>query len=77
MYDRYGNRRLDVVGTTTLGDCPAAQCNPQVDVTNNRFTSGQEYVYDLTGNLIQDAAGRRYVYDERARRRKCGLQRTM
>jgi hypothetical protein len=63
VYDRYGNRRFDVAGTTTLGDCPAVQCNPTVDMTNNRFTSGQGYVYDLTGNLIQDAAGWQYVYD--------------
>lgn len=77
VYDRYGNRRFDVGETTTLGDCPAVQCNPTVDMTNNRFTSGQGYVYDLTGSLIRDAAGREYVYDGESKQRKCGMQRTM
>lgn len=62
-FDRYGNRNFDPINTTTLGSCLQAQCNPTVDITNNRFTTGQNYVYDLSGNLIQDAEGRSFVYD--------------
>ncbi|RMG02205.1 MAG: hypothetical protein D6735_10550, partial [Acidobacteria bacterium] len=63
VYDRYGNRRFNGAGTTTLGSCPAVQCNPQIDQLTNRFATGQGYVYDESGSLIRDAAGRRYVYD--------------
>ena len=62
-YDRYGNRNFDAANTTTLGSCPAAQCNPAVDAQNNRFTSGQGYTYDLSGNLVTDAQNRSFVYD--------------
>ena len=63
VYDRYGNRQFDAANTTTLGSCPQAQCNPAVDVANNRFTTGQGYTYDLSGNLITDANGRSFAYD--------------
>ena len=63
VYDRYGNRQFDAANTTTLGSCSTAQCNPAVDAANNRFTSGQGYTYDLSGNLITDANGRSFIYD--------------
>jgi RHS repeat-associated protein len=62
-YDRYGNRNFDTNNTTTLGGCPANQCNPTVDVSNNRFTTNQGYTYDLAGNIITDAQGRSFTYD--------------
>jgi RHS repeat-associated protein len=64
QYDRYGNRTFDVNQTTTIPTgCSAAQCNPTVDTANNRFTSGQGYSYDNSGNVISDAQGRTFVYD--------------
>ena len=65
LYDRYGNRNFDTTGsnTTTLGSCPTAQCNPTFDASNNRFTTGQGYTYDLAGNITADAQGRTFVYD--------------
>ncbi|MGI8641085.1 MAG: RHS repeat domain-containing protein [Pyrinomonadaceae bacterium] len=63
LYDRYGNRNFDTNNTTTLSSCPANQCNPTVDVSNNGFTSGQGYTYDLAGNVISDAQGRVFTYD--------------
>lgn len=64
VFDRYGNRNFDTANTTTLGSCPAAnQCNPAVDVANNKFTTGQGYSYDLAGNIISDAQGRTFNYD--------------
>jgi RHS repeat-associated protein len=63
-FDRYGNRNFDVANTTTLGqNFNANISNPTVNVANNRFTTGQGYVYDLSGNIIQDAEGRSFVYD--------------
>jgi len=63
IYDRYGNRNFDTANTTTLGGCPANQCNPTIDAANNRFTTGQGYTYDLAGNVITDAQGRTFNYD--------------
>jgi hypothetical protein len=62
-YDRYGNRRFDANNTTTLGSCSQAECNPLINTSDNRFSSGQNYVYDTNGNLMQDAAGQRFGYD--------------
>ena len=62
-YDRYGNRNFDANNTTTLGNCPANQCNPTVDTANNRFTTNQGYTYDLAGNVITDANSRTFYYD--------------
>jgi len=63
LYDRYGNRNFDAANTTTLGTCATNVCNPTVNVSNNRFTTGQGYTYDLAGNLITDAQGRSFAYD--------------
>ncbi|MBA3632389.1 MAG: RHS repeat-associated core domain-containing protein [Acidobacteria bacterium] len=63
LYDRYGNRNFDMANTTTLGSCSQTQCNPTIDTVNNRFTSGQGYTYDLSGNVKTDAEGRNFIYD--------------
>jgi RHS repeat-associated protein len=65
LYDRYGNRRFDTANnnTTTLGGCAAAACNPQINTSNNRFSTGQGYTYDAGGNLTIDAGGRQFLYD--------------
>lgn len=63
VFDRYGNRNFDTNNTTTLGSCSANQCNPSVDVANNRFTTGQGYIYDLSGNIVTDAQGKTFAYD--------------
>jgi len=61
--DRYGNRRFDAANTTTLGSCSQAQCNPLINTSDNRFSSGQGYGYDQNGNVTQDAEGKRFGYD--------------
>ncbi len=64
VFDRYGNRNFDVANTTTLGqNFNPNISNPTVNFADNRFTTGQGYVYDLSGNIIQDAEGRSFVYD--------------
>ena len=62
-YDRYGNRRFDASGTTTLGSCQQAICNPAVSTANNRLAPGQNYVYDAAGSVTRDAVGERFGYD--------------
>lgn len=64
VYDKYGNRRFDS-SQTSVPDSQSNQyiTNPQIDVSNNRFSSGQGYIYDLAGNLTQDAQGRTFIYD--------------
>ena len=62
-YDRYGNRTsfTQVVGSTTLPT--NANTKPTIDISNNRFTAGQGYQYDLAGNVIADPDGRQFVFD--------------
>jgi RHS repeat-associated protein len=62
-YDRYGNRRFDPAGTTTLGSCQQAVCNPAISTANNRLAAGQNYVYDPAGSVTRDAGGQRFSYD--------------
>ncbi len=65
-FDRYGNRQFDVSNdnTTTLPQNFNANIyNPTIDTANNRFTTGQNYTYDLAGNLLTDAEGRTFTYD--------------
>ena len=61
-YDRYGNRQFDAANTTTLGSCPANECNPAFDANTNRITSAG-YTYDLAGNIITDAQGRQFTFN--------------
>jgi hypothetical protein len=64
VFDRYGNRNFDVSNTTTLpNNFNANISNPTVNVADNRFTTGQDCVYDLSGNIIQYAEGRTFAYD--------------
>lgn len=62
-YDRFGNRTQfsQTVGTTQLPTNNIT--HPTIDATNNQFTTGQGYVYDFNGNLIQDAEGRTFTFD--------------
>jgi RHS repeat-associated protein len=58
-YDRYGNRvgfNQTVNGQTTNG-------TPSVDVNTNRFNTGQGYVYDFAGNVVQDPQNRQFVFN--------------
>ncbi|MBK9156402.1 MAG: hypothetical protein IPM25_19710 [Chloracidobacterium sp.] len=63
--DRYGNRKFNTSGsnTTTLGSCPAAECNPEASTTRNRFSTDDGYEYDENGSLIENAKGERFTYD--------------
>ena len=63
QYDRFGNRRFDANNTTTLGSCSQAQCNPLINTSDNRFSSGQNYIYDENGNLTRDANSKKFTYD--------------
>jgi RHS repeat-associated protein len=62
-YDRYGNRRFNAYGTTTLNDCAPSVCNPTINTSNNRFSAGQGYSYDSGGSVTRDAGGQRFNYD--------------
>ena len=37
--------------------------NPTVNTANNRFSTGQGYSYDASGNTTADANGQTYIYD--------------
>ena len=63
QYDRFGNRRFDAANTTTLGSCSQAVCNPLINTSDNRFSSGQNYAYDANGNLTGDTTGKQFLYD--------------
>ena len=58
-FDRYGNRNFDVANTTAnvLG------ANPTISQSNNRFNSGQSYLYDLAGNVTAEPGNKSYTYD--------------
>ena len=62
-YDRFGNRTSfnQTVGNTTL--VANAINKPTINAADNRFTTGQGYVYDFNGNLVQDAEGRTFKFD--------------
>ncbi len=63
-YDRFGNRRFDAANTSTLGQNTNQNvANPTINTSDNRMSSGQGYAYDKSGNLTQDAEGKRYIYD--------------
>ena len=62
-FDRYGNRRFNQANTTFPTFSNTNITNPTIDTANNRFTTGQNYTYDLAGNLLTDAEGRSFVYD--------------
>jgi RHS repeat-associated protein len=62
-YDRFGNRTSfnQTVENITLPTNNITK--PTIDSNNNRFTTGQGYIYDFNGNLIQDAEGRTFTFD--------------
>ena len=62
QYDRYGNRRFDAANTTTLLQSNNIT-NPTIDTATNRFSAGQNYLYDKSGNLTNDASGSQFIYD--------------
>jgi RHS repeat-associated protein len=62
-YDQHGNRRFDPNHTTTLGNCPTAVCNPDYNISNNRYAANQDYEYDPNGNVTKNAEGVRFVYN--------------
>ncbi len=63
-YDRFGNRRFDAANTSTLGQNYNQNiANPLINTSDNRISNGQGYGYDKSGNLTQDAEGKRYFYD--------------
>ncbi len=58
-YDRYGNRTSF---NQLIGQNQQTQ-TPTVDVNTNRFTTGQGFVYDFNGNLVQDADGKQFTFN--------------
>ncbi len=62
-YDIFGNRTSFSQATNGTQLTLTSLNNPTIDPATNRFTTGQGYVYDLNGNLIQDAEGRTLTYD--------------
>ncbi len=65
-YDRFGNRTAlqEFEGTTQTNNQ-----TPQIDATNNRFTTASGFVYDLSGNVITDNLGRTFNYDSENKQR--------
>ena len=62
-YDRYGNRTA--FSQNVLGQQMGVnnQTLPSIDQNTNRIQTGQSYQYVATGNLIQDSAGRQFIFD--------------
>jgi RHS repeat-associated protein len=62
-YDRFGNRTnfYQKVGDNVLAINNITK--PTIDQSNNQFTTGQGYLYDFNGNLIQDAEGRSFKFN--------------
>ncbi len=74
-FDRFGNRRFDTTSgaTTTIpGTCSTAECNPTFNLANNRFAGSQGYAYDGAGNVTEDAAGKKFVYDGENKQKSFG-----
>jgi RHS repeat-associated protein len=59
-FDRYGNRKFDPAQTTTLGGCPVAVCNPDINPANNKVVG---HTFDNSGNTTIDAEGKTFFYD--------------
>lgn len=60
-YDRYGNRTINTTNTTSTLVGP----NPTISGSTNRITpqSGEQYEYDLAGNLKTGQGGEAFAYD--------------
>ncbi len=70
-YDRFGNRNFVEAPTTTLPkNCGTSVCtadkkivNPAINISNNRLSTGDGYLFDNAGNTTKDAQLRRFTYD--------------
>ena len=62
-YDRYGNRNSFSQTVNGVALTLDAVNHPTIDSANNRFTTGQGYVYDYNGNIVQDAEGRKFTFN--------------
>ncbi len=61
-YDRYGNRTNFYQQISSL----TTNTTPAIDLTSNRFSSGQGFVYDKNGNITYDGQGagvRSFIFD--------------
>jgi RHS repeat-associated protein len=60
-YDRYGNRTV-VTGQTTPS---MVGPNPVINQANNQIVQqqGEQYAYDLAGNLTVDQTGKKFTFD--------------
>jgi RHS repeat-associated protein len=75
LFDRFGNRRFDASSgaTTTIpGTCSTDVCNPTFNLANNRFAGSQGYDYDATGNVTEDASGKKFAYDAENKQKSFG-----
>lgn len=66
LYDRFGNRTFDTSGSNTTPLPPSFNANifnPTINPANNQFNTGQDYDYDPAGNVVEDAAGKKFNYD--------------
>ncbi|MFN0141771.1 MAG: RHS repeat domain-containing protein [Pyrinomonadaceae bacterium] len=59
-YDRFGNR---ISLNEYTGINLTNNQTPQIDPTNNRFTTSSGFVYDLSGNVLTDNLNRSFSYD--------------
>ncbi len=63
------NRQFDGASTTTIENCAASVCNPEINTADNRLKKDQvggssvDYDYDANGALIKDFNGQRFGYD--------------
>jgi RHS repeat-associated protein len=83
-FDRYGNRNFDEANTTTLPkNCGTPQApevcpedrnrlNPSINTSDNRFSTGQGYDYDSSGNVTKDATDKRFIYDAENKQKSFG-----
>lgn len=62
-YDRFGNRTQFSETVNSIATTNTAINHPTIDAANNRFTTGQGYVYDYNGNIIADAEGRSFTFN--------------
>ena len=59
-YDRFGNRTS--FNQQKVGEQAITQ-TPTVSTASNRITTGQGFVYDFNGNVIEDSLGREFTFD--------------
>ena len=62
-YDRYGNRTSYNKFLGTSAQTLTAKEKPTIDVSNNRFNSGQGYNYDKAGNILSNFEGWQFTFN--------------